>query len=127
MIGRRPGDNNPPSDTRTGDLFGTPPHMLVRRNDPDTSHEAATKVDSSRLEQMVYQAIVDYGRRGCISDEVRARFPDLPYSSVTARYSALLRKKLIVDTGRRRKGDSGKPQRILIAACWAGNEETVRQ
>ena len=31
--------------------FGTDPRKLVRTNDPDTSHEAAVKVDTSRLEQ----------------------------------------------------------------------------
>jgi len=35
---------------------------------------------------------------GCISDEVRANFPDFAYSSITARYRALLDKNFIADT-----------------------------
>ena len=97
----------------TDKIFGTDPRKLVRRNDPDTSHAAAAKVDTSRLEQLVYDAIKTFGERGCISDEVRAKFTNFPYSSITARYRALLDKGYIEDTGMRRKGISGKTQRVL--------------
>jgi hypothetical protein len=98
-------------------LFGltaaTDPKTLVRRNDPDTSHDAANKVDTSKLEALVYRTIGSFGETGCISDEVRECFPDLPYSSITARYRALLDKGLIEDTGLRRAGRSGRNQRVL--------------
>lgn len=94
-------------------VFGTDPKKLVRRNDPDTSQTSAHKVDSAGLEKMVYETIKSFGAKGCISDEILAIHNNLPYSSVTARYRALLDKKLIVDTGERRAGKSGKPQRIL--------------
>ena len=97
------------------DLFGTPPHMLVRKNDPDTSHEAAYAVDTTKLEAMVFKAIESFGYGGCISDDVRRLYPTYPYSSVTARYSALLEKGLIVDTGARRPGKSGRSQRVLVS------------
>lgn len=95
--------------------FGTDPKYLARRGDPDTSHIAAESVDTSRLEGLVYEAIKKFGRIGCISDQIRARFPNLPYSSVTARYRALLDKGYIEDTGERRKGVSGRPQRVMRA------------
>jgi len=39
----------------------------------------------------------------------------MPYSSITARYRSLLDKGFIVDTGERRKGQSGRAQRVLKA------------
>ena len=93
--------------------FGTDPKHLVRPDDPDTSHEAAEHVDTTRLEQMVYEAIKGFGERGCISDEVRAKFSGYPYSSITARYRALLDKGYIEDTGQRRQGQSGRNQRVM--------------
>jgi hypothetical protein len=96
-------------------LFGTSPKKLVRRNDPDTSRAAADLVDSTRLEQMVYEAIKNFGASGCISDQILSHFSNLPYSSVTARYRALLDKGLIEDTGQRMPGRSGRPQRVMRA------------
>ena len=93
--------------------LGTSAYKLVRRDDPDTSHAAAASVDTTRLEGMVFEAICAYGAKGCISDELLIKFPYLPYSSVTARYRALLDKKFIIDTGERRKGKSGRPQRVM--------------
>ena len=91
----------------------TDPNTLVRSDAPDTSRAAAFAVDTTRLEFMVYETIGSFGERGCISDEVLARFPQLPYSSITARYKALLQKELIEDTGVRRAGSSGRGQRVL--------------
>ena len=95
--------------------FGTPAYKLVRRDDPITSFEAAVKVDTTKLESLVYAAIKEYGQDGCISDQILTQFSHLPYSSVTARYRALLDKGLIEDTGQRRAGRSGRPQRIMRA------------
>lgn len=102
-----------PNEIDFDDIFGTPAHHLHRTDDIDTSVEAANLVDTSELESLVYETIKSFGDRGCISDEVRAKLPGLPYSSVTARYRALLDKDLIVDTGERRKGWSTRNQRVL--------------
>lgn len=99
----------------TKPIFGTLWNKLVRRDSPDTSHEAAKAVDSAKLEALVYEAIRSFGDRGCISDEVRALFPNLPYSSVTARYKALIDGGFIEETGERRQGQSGRSQRVLRA------------
>ena len=96
-------------------IFGTDPKKLVRVNDPNTSQASANAVDTSRLEAMVYEDIMKFGEHGCISDQIRALHPTFPYSSITARYRALLDKGFIIDTGERRQGQSGRNQRVMKA------------
>jgi hypothetical protein len=102
--------------------FGTPAYKLVRRDDPDTSHEAAESVDTKRLERLVYETISVYPD-GCIQDEVLAMHPGKPYSSITARFRALLDKGYIQETGFTRPGKSGKKQRVLkVKLLWNTDE-----
>ena len=96
----------------TLDIFGTNPFKLFRPNDPETSREAAETVDTTKLEKMVYEAIKQYGKEGCISDQVLDKFPSYPYSSVTARYKALIDKNLVFVDGTR-EGRSGRKQRVM--------------
>ena len=103
-------------------IFGTDPRHLVRRDGTDTSREAAHSIDTTKLEMMVYEAIKAHGINGCISDRIREMYPKLPYSSVTARYRALLDRGLIVDSGARMPGRSGRNQRVLVASCWIPKE-----
>jgi len=93
-------------------MFGTIPKFLMRRNAVETSKIAAHRVNSRTMEELVYEAIKAHPE-GIISDEILALFPDRPYSSITARYRALLTKGLIEDTGLTKPGKSGKPQRIM--------------
>jgi hypothetical protein len=92
-------------------FFGTPAFKLVRNQDPTTSHQAAQGVDSTKLEQLVYEAIKSHPD-GCISDEILEMYPNYPYSSITARYRALLDKGFIEVTGVKR-GKFGRNQRIM--------------
>jgi hypothetical protein len=94
-------------------FFGTEAFKLVRKEDPTTSHQAAQAVDSTKLEQMVYEAIKSHPE-GCISDEILAMYPQYPYSSITARYRALLDKGFIEVTGVKR-GKFGRNQRVMKA------------
>ena len=94
-------------------FFGTEPFKLVRNQDPATSHQAAQAVDTTKLEQMVYEAIKSHPD-GCISDEILAMYPNYPYSSITARYRALLDKDLIEVSGVKR-GKFGRNQRVMKA------------
>jgi hypothetical protein len=94
-------------------FFGTEPFKLVRNQDPATSHEAAQLVNSTKLEQMVYEAIKSFPD-GCISDDILGMFPNSPYSSITARYRALLDKDLIEVSGVKR-GKFGRNQRVMKA------------
>ena len=94
-------------------FFGTEAFKLVRKEDPTTSHEAAQAVDTTKLEQIVYEAIKGFPN-GCISDEVLEALPDHRYSSITPRYKALLQKGFIEITGTK-EGRSGKKQRVMKA------------
>lgn len=95
--------------------FGTDPRLLHRTGDPDTSEAAAHAVDSAGLEELVYRDIVAAGERGATQDEILAKHDRHPYSSITARFAALLRKGMIYDTGMRRPGRSGRSQRVVRA------------
>ena len=94
-------------------FFGTEPFKLVRNQDPATSYQAAQLVDSKKLERMVYEAIKSFPD-GCISDQILDMYPQYPYSSITARYRALLDKDLIEVSGVKR-GKFGRNQRIMKA------------
>jgi hypothetical protein len=76
---------------------------------------SADKVDLAGLEAVVYSIIKIFGRRGCISDQLLVVLHGYPYSSITARYRALLDKGYIEDTGERRPGKSGRNQRVMRA------------
>ena len=95
-------------------FFGTPAFKLARREDPTTSHQAAQKVDTTKLESLVYEAIKGFPD-GCISDEILEMYPNYPYSSITARYRALLDKGFIEVSGVKR-GRFGRNQRVMRAA-----------
>ena len=93
----------------------TPAYKLVRRDDPATSHDAATSIDASHMESVVLDAIWEFGVTGCISDEVLNALPHHRYSTVTARYKQLKEKGLIKVDSRKRKGKSGRGQLIMWA------------
>ena len=92
--------------------FGTIWKKLVRRNDPQTSQEAAKSVNTTNMEQIVYDVIAQHPH-GCTQDEVLAQLMSYPYSTVTARFKALIDKGYIIDTGLTRPGKSGRKQRVL--------------
>ena len=106
-------------------LFGTDPHKLSRTADPQTSHAAGRSIDTTRLEELVYETIRGAGPRGTISDEVREALADrdLSYSSVTARYAALKEKGLVEYSGYRRPGKSGRGQNVMVATSWRAEDE----
>lgn len=93
--------------------FGTPVHQLVRKDDPVTSYESAEKIDTQKMEQIVLETIKTFPN-GCIADEVLDALPQYSYSTVTARFSTLLRKDHIEIIGIR-PGRSGRQQRIMRA------------
>ena len=93
-------------------IFGTEPKFMVRATDPITSIEAAQQVDSTKLESMVYEVIAKHPN-GCTSDEIMAHFPNHGIQTITPRFAPLIRKGLVEDTGEKRKGKSGRSQRVL--------------
>ena len=94
--------------------FGTFWKKLVRKNDPQTSKDAAKSVNTTNMEKVVY-ATIKLFPDGCISDQVQDILDMYSYSTVTARFSALYRKGLIEYTGDLRKGRSGRSQRVMKA------------
>jgi hypothetical protein len=95
-------------------FFGTEPFKMVRKDDPDTSMDAAEKVDSTTLERQVYEVIAKHPD-GCIAEEVMSHFPNHGVQTISPRFAPLLRKGLIKDTGERRKASTGHSQRVLKA------------
>ena len=93
-------------------FFGTEPFKMVRKDDPDTSMDAAEKVDSTTLERQVYEVIAKHPD-GCIAEEVMSHFPNHGVQTISPRFAPLLRKGLIEDTGERRKASTGHSQRVL--------------
>lgn len=87
---------------------------FVRKDAPQTSVEAAQSIDPNPIEQVVLRVIKGFPD-GCISDQVQDALPHMAYSSVTARFSGLFRKGLIIYTGETKKGRSGRSQRVMKA------------
>lgn len=103
-----------------GDLFNekrTPSFLLgspakSRKWDASTSHAAGEKVDTARLEGMVYEAIKKYPD-GCIMDDVINALPNIREHSIQPRFAPLIRKGFVLDTGEKRMGKSGRFQRVM--------------
>ena len=87
---------------------------LSRNTDPETSKEAAQSVNVTNLEQIVLDVIKRYPN-GCISQDVEFQLSEYRLSSITPRYNQLIKKGLIVDTGEKRPGFSGRNQRVMRA------------
>jgi hypothetical protein len=102
------------TEMEQNDLFGTDWQKLVRKNSSKTSVAAAKSINTNNMEKTVLDVIKKYPD-GCIQDEVLAALSNHPYSSVTARFRALLDKNFIEDTGKTKAGKSGKQQRIVKA------------
>ncbi len=92
--------------------MNTSVHKLYRVDSPETSRAAARSINVNRLEAMVHKEIQKY-KKGRIADELLARFPTFPYSSITARFSGLERQRMIYYKGDTRTGKSGRQQRVM--------------
>ena len=91
-------------------LFGS--KAQSRNSDASTSYKAADKVDTAKLEGMVYEVIKRYPE-GCIMDDVIAALPQVREHSIQPRFAPLIRKGFVIDTGDKREGKSGRLQRII--------------
>ena len=102
-------------------------HRLTRKGSPQTSFDAVPQTERlTNLEMRLLAVIESYGREGCISDDVLGHFKNSPYSSVTARFKALLDSDQIVISGKRH-GHSGKQQRIMMAKRFDSTNEEKRR
>jgi hypothetical protein len=100
-------------------VWGTDPNILHRTESKQTSVDAAYSVDTCYLEMLVFNAVCSYKDCGCIADDLLRDHPYLPYSSITARPSALERKNLITYGPDTRPGKSGKQQGVLRQSPYA--------
>ena len=103
--------------------FGTEAYKLRRANSISTSIEASEAVDTTKLEELVFNTIRSFGEIGCIADDVLSIHPTYPYSSLTARFSALERKGYIERLGDKRKGKSGRNQSVMRALMEIGGKD----
>jgi hypothetical protein len=77
---------------------------LARREDPDTSHEAAALVDATGLMREIYFAMLPFGAKGCTSDEVGDALPHLENQTFTPRFIQMIKRGYIELTGEKRVG-----------------------
>lgn len=92
-------------------------HGAHRKDDPDTSKEAA-KLDVSKLEARVYELL----RFKPLTAEELAFSMNKSLQSITPRIAPLRRKGLIYDSGIRKRGESGRPRIV-----WAAASEIIPQ
>jgi hypothetical protein len=100
----------------------TPAYKLARKDGPQTSKEAANKVDTNKMETFCLDIIRTFGEAGCISDQVRHKAVELTgnpvlFQSITCRYSALIEKGLVIASDEEtRVGNSNRRQRVMRAS-----------
>lgn len=95
--------------------FDTPAFTRYRSSDPDTSRDAAFSININHLQEIVLKAIRSFGDKGCIFDDIQDMHPNISHSGISTRFSELVRKGLIEDTGIRRVGKHGRKQRVMRA------------
>lgn len=93
------------AESSTGSMFNSgpiskEPHPGSRRHDPETSKEAAAKLDVNGLEKVVLQALIQ-APHGLTTGEV-AWYSDRDLVSISPRTGPLEKKELIRKTGKTR-------------------------
>lgn len=87
----------------------------ARAVDPETSHEAAASLgDVTELQSRVLESIRGSGETGLTAFELAERL-GLQLNTVSPRTAPLVRKGLVVDSGKRRRGPSGRKSTVWIA------------
>jgi hypothetical protein len=90
----------------------------ARHTDPPTSKAAAKSVDATDLEGLV----INWLRKqpvtvGATAEEMAAGL-QMPLNTISPRTAPLQRKKLIYDSGEKRKGVSGRSSIVWKAVTW---------
>jgi hypothetical protein len=93
---------------------GQNPVKMARTKNIGTSKAAARSVNTTKLEQVVYESIQKYGEAGCIADQI-VKDTGRSQGSVTPRFMPLIEKGFIFDSGKTRTGDLGRQQRVVVA------------
>ena len=82
--------------------YGTDPHHMTRVGDPETSKEAAERVDSAGWERAIHDQVKAAGLRGATIKEVSAYFGPEHNITVSPRFAPLRRRKQIFFCGLKR-------------------------
>ena len=86
----------------------------ARRTDPETSHEAAARVDVGRHDDYILAYCATRPDRSCIWADVQAHyFGVVPETSLSPRFRPLINQGRLVVTGERRLAPSGRWQRVV--------------
>ena len=94
-----------PTDMKQLNIFDNlNPNKLHRRNDPDTSIDAAYSVPLSQRRAFVLNLIEEAGQKGITIREMTKRFPEISPSSITSRPNELEKLELIFYAGDKRDG-----------------------
>ena len=80
------------------------PYKLHRKNDPQTSKEAAYSVPLAKTRAFVFDLITEAGEAGVTIREMTKRFPEISPSSITSRPNELEKLGLIFYVGDKRNG-----------------------
>ena len=82
--------------------FGTDPHRIHRREAPETSVQAAYKVDTATDEETVFKLLCNNPKGLTLKD--LARMMSKQNNQISGRITALLSKRMVEDSGERRDG-----------------------
>jgi len=85
-------------------LDDSSPYKLHRKNDPQTSKEAAYSIPLSKRRAFVLNLIQEAGTSGVTIREMTKKFPEMPSSSITSRPNELEKLGLIFYAGDKRDG-----------------------
>tara|TARA_Y100001951_G_C11268227_1_gene256983 strand:+ start:581 stop:922 length:342 start_codon:yes stop_codon:yes gene_type:complete len=88
----------------------------ARKTDPVTSHEAAEAITPplNKIEQGIYDALCSFLPDGATSDEI-VEASGIQYRTVTPRLKPMCKKGFVIDSGKYKRGDSGRRQIIWTA------------
>lgn len=88
------------------------PRTHARRNDPRTSHAAASSINEASATSIMSRIVLDLKTNGPAHFSLIARRTGIESASVWRRVSDLLTADVIEPTGATAKGDTGRAQRV---------------
>jgi len=87
--------------------------MITRKDAVQTSRDAGDSVDTSKMEEIVFNAIVKFPQNtGCTPVEL-ALITGIPHYRISPRLKGLERKELIYYQGDTRKGTTNRQLRVI--------------
>jgi hypothetical protein len=106
----------------TDSLFDYQPAPKVRHDHPDTSHQAADKVQpiTGRWRLAIFEFAAMAPDYGVTDDEIFTRWPDEPQSTLRPRRIELVDAGWLLETDRKRANKRGNQCKV-----WVINKERV--